>query len=387
MLWIDRDAGGVVAGEGRVGVDPLPGAAAVVGAVEPHSRADGVDGGVDARAPAAGRHGEADATHRLGGEAVAGEVRPGPAAVRRLVDAAPRADVGGEVGEPGVVADLPGRGVDGVGRGRIGGEVGGAAVGVHEQDVLPAPAAVRAAEDAALRVGAEEVPLGGGEHHVGVAGIDPQAADVAAGGEPARLPGPAAVARAIDAVASGDVPAGGDLAGAHVEDGGIAGSHRQGADGGGRLVLEQRIPGAPGVGGLPDAAVGRAEVEGVRLPRDSSGAGAPPAAQRADETPAQAGVVLRRHGHGRGGGDQGKEDGEARNEAAEIHGTPPETRLTALECIAGRSPFSPCARRRSPPARCAGGGGRAASRSGPRSRPGSSRPARPSASALPDRRG
>src|SRR6185295_14756931 len=101
---------------------------------------------------------------------------------------------------------------------------------VHEESLLPGLAAIRGAEDAALGVGAEEVTLGGDQHDVGVARIDPHAADVAAVGEAAVLPCLAAVGGAIDAVAGGDVPAGGDLAGADVENGRIAGRDSQGAD-------------------------------------------------------------------------------------------------------------------------------------------------------------
>src|SRR4029077_10835951 len=189
-----------------------------------------VDRRVDPRAPAAGGGGEGHAPPGCTGEAVAGQVGPGLAAVGRLVDPAPRSDVGGEVGEPGVVADLPGGGEDRGGRAGIGGEVDGAGVVVHEQHLLPALAAVGAAEDATLRIGAEDVPLDGGEHYVGVAGIDPQAADVAAGGEPPRLPGLAAVSGTEDAGARGDVPAAGDLAGADVEHLGVARRHGERAD-------------------------------------------------------------------------------------------------------------------------------------------------------------
>ncbi len=303
---IDRE---VVAGEAAVGVDVPPGGAAVVRAIETGAGSGG-DRGVDALALAARGHGEADAAQGAGGEPVAGEARPGLAAVGRLVEAAPRPHVGSEVGEPGVVADLPGRGEDRVRRGRIGGEVHGAGILVHEQHLLPALAAVRAAEDAALRAGSEEMPLDGREHHVGVPGIDPQPADVLALGEPARLPGLAAVGGAVDAVAGGDVPPGGDLAGRHVEHSWVAGSHRQGADRARLLMLEERIPRAPGVGGLPHPAVGRAEVERLRLPRHSGGASPPAAAQRADQAPPQRRVVLGRHGRGGGEGGGGETEGQ-----------------------------------------------------------------------------
>ena len=328
VFGIDGDAREVRAGEAAVGVDPLPGAAAVVRAVEAGRgiAAAGVDRGIDPPALAAGRHGEADASEGAGGQAVAGEPRPGPAAVGRFEDAASRAGVGDEIGKPRVAPELPGGGEDRVGRRRVRREVRGSRALVHEESPAPRPAAVGRAVDAALGVGTELVALGRGEHHVGVVGIDPQAADVAAVGEPAVLPRPAAVGGAVDAVAGGDVPAGGHLAGAHVEDGRIAGRESQRPDRSRALLVEERIPGAAGVGRHPHAAVGGADVERLRLARNARGTGRPAAAQRTGEAPAQGGEGVRRHGGrgeapGRGG--QGEGDGEARGEAAKVHASPP----------------------------------------------------------------
>src|SRR6185312_5308388 len=97
VVGIDGDAREVGAREARVGVDPLPGAAAVVRAVEAGLLAVRVDRGIDLPALAAGSHGEADAPQGNGGQAVAGEARPGLAAVQRLEDAASGADLGVEV--------------------------------------------------------------------------------------------------------------------------------------------------------------------------------------------------------------------------------------------------------------------------------------------------
>src|SRR6185295_4354626 len=115
ILGIHLHHGEVRAGEARRGIDALPGGAAVVGTVDP-GICDGVDGGIDARAAAAARYGETDASQRSGGQAVAGEPRPGLAAVGRFVDAAPRPDARHVVGLPGIVAHLPGGGEDGVRR-------------------------------------------------------------------------------------------------------------------------------------------------------------------------------------------------------------------------------------------------------------------------------
>src|SRR4029077_13694974 len=89
-------------------------------------------------------------------------------------------------------------------------------------------------------------------------------------------------------------------------------------------MLEEGVPGPPGIGGLEHAAVRRAEVERLRLARDALRAGPPAAAQGTGQAPVEARVVLRRHGRGGGGnrGGEGEGQDERRNETAELHGNP-----------------------------------------------------------------
>ena len=78
------------------------------------------------------------------------------------------------------------------------------------------------------------------------------------------LPGVAAVGRLVEAVADRDAVAGPRLAGAHPDLLGVLGIDGDGAD---RLVVvvEDRLEDEAAVGRLPDAAAGRADIDGERI--------------------------------------------------------------------------------------------------------------------------
>ncbi len=111
-------------------------------------------------------------------------------------------------------------------------------------------------------------------------------------------PGLAGVGRLVDAVADREVGPRQPFAAADVDDVRIGRRDGDPADRSGRLIVEDRLPGAAGVGRLPDAAVHHADVEGVRLARMAGGRLGPPGAKRADVAPPhlgeQAGRDLRR---------------------------------------------------------------------------------------------
>ena len=71
----------------------------------------------------------------------------------------------------------------------------------------------------------------------------------------------AAIVGAEDAIAGADIVARRHLPGAGIDDVIIRRRDGNGADGR-RLLVEDGLPGAPGIHGLPDAAAGTAEVEG-----------------------------------------------------------------------------------------------------------------------------
>ena len=80
-------------------------------------------------------------------------------------------------------ATLVGGGVKGVGVGEILLDVHDAGVGVEKEDTRPGGAAVSGLVEAALVRGAEEVAEGCDVNDAGVAGVDENAADVAAVGQ------------------------------------------------------------------------------------------------------------------------------------------------------------------------------------------------------------
>ncbi len=342
ILWIGGEAGEVGPGQAPGAIDPPPRRAGVVRAVEAGCVA-AVHRSIDPPSTASRSHRDADAPERAGRPAGAGDPRPGRAAVGRFEEAAAGSDAGLEVGEPRPFTGLPERRKDRVRRRRVGAQVHCTGAVVDEQYFLPARSCVGGPEDSTLGMRPEYVSLGGDEHHVRVARIDPDAPDVSRLGQPSGFPGGAAVEGAVDPVAGGAVPAGGDLAGAHPEGLRLGRSRRQRADRSGGLVLEQRAPGAAGVGGFPHAAVGGAEKESLRPPGHPGRARRPAGAQRADEPPAQCRIVLGSHGgSSRGGGHQ--EDGETGGPGAQGHGAKQSTRSAfrpkccGLEVIAG-----PCA--------------------------------------------
>jgi len=137
-------------------------------------------------------------------------------------------------------------------------------------------------------------------------------------------PGLAFVFGLVDAVA------GGLFAGAGVEDFGVGGGDGEGADGGYALLVEDRLPDVAGVGGLPDAATGCAEVVYVGVVGNAGDGGDTSAAEGTDEEPlegfqAVAGHVLssqRENCGEQGDGQDGQ--GEVPFAGREGHGSSPE---------------------------------------------------------------
>src|SRR5947209_4726492 len=77
------------------------------------------------------------------------------------------------------------------------------------------------------------------------------------------------------------------FAAAYVNHVGIRDRHRNRADGAGRLLVEDRYPGAAVVGRLPHAAITYADVKDVRLTGHSSGGLGASATERADRPPVE----------------------------------------------------------------------------------------------------
>src|SRR5205823_4944645 len=275
--------------EAVIGIDPHPAVATVVGTEHPALLR--LDGGIDAVGVRAG-HRHPDAAQRPVGQAVVLEELPGEAPVGRSIQ--PRArPAAGEA--PRFAAHLPQRSEQRVGVARIQNDVDPAAVAVAEQHPLPALAAVPGAEDPALVVGPERVAERGDEHDIRVSRVDDDGADVPAVAQTQVLPGLAGIERLVYAVAIGDVAARAGLAGADIDDVVIRVGDRDRSYRGDLLLVEDRLPGAAGVGALPDPTGHRTEIPGRRIPRHAAHRHHPAAAKRTDLAPFHAAEELRIH--------------------------------------------------------------------------------------------
>src|SRR5262249_43695676 len=181
---------------------------------------------------------------------------------------------------------------------RIQGEIGGAGALAAGEHVLPRPATVLRAEHAALAVGAEGVPESGNIDELRIPWIDAHARDVSRVAEAQVRPRAAAVSRAIDTVAVGDVAANAALSGADVDHVGIGRGDGDGADGRGpEEAVGDVLPRRPPVGGLPHPARAGAEVEGHGIDGIARHRHHAAAAVRTDQAPSQRVEDVRIDGH------------------------------------------------------------------------------------------
>ena len=175
---------------------------------------------------------------------------------------------------------LVGRRVHDVGVGGIELEIGDARVVIDVQHARPGRPAIGGAVDAAVAATRPERPLGRDEHDVRLAGIDQDSPDVLRLRQPGPLPGAPAVAAAVDAVTPRDVTAADVLAGAHPDDVGVHRVERDRADRKRRLIVEDRRPRRPGVGGLPDATRSHRDEPRAAVARVDGDVGNAPAGER-----------------------------------------------------------------------------------------------------------
>ncbi len=180
ILRIGGDAGKIPAAmiEARIARHLRPGGTPIVGAVEPAFLR--IDQGIHAlRFRLA--HRKPDASH-LRGQSVTFQLRPAPAAVARFEKPAAR-PVRGRIDIPGRPARLPQRGIDDIGVAGLEGEIDGAGVGVAEQGLFPRRPAILRAEHAAHRIGRVRMAQRRHQHHIGIARIDEDPADLLRVGE------------------------------------------------------------------------------------------------------------------------------------------------------------------------------------------------------------
>jgi len=168
-------------------------------------------------------------------------------------------------------------------------DLGGAGVAVDGEHAEPGCAAVGGAVDAALVVGAVGMAEDGGEEAIGVARIDGEVGNLLAVAKAEMGPGFAGIGGAVDAITDGEVGTVKAFAGSDVDDVGVGGSDCDCADGLRGLVVEDGVPGAAVVVGLPDTTVHLTDVEDIGLGWNPRGGAGTTTAEWADEPPAHVG--------------------------------------------------------------------------------------------------
>ena len=141
---------------------------------------------------------------------------------------------------PRAFAGLPHRGVDDVGIRGIDLDVGAAGVFVLGDNSLPGLTAVGRAIDSALFAGSVRMAEHGGENAIRVARIDGERGNLLSIAQAEMRPGFAGVGGFVDAVADREIGAMQSFAAADINDVGIGGGDRDGADGLRGLVIEDR---------------------------------------------------------------------------------------------------------------------------------------------------
>jgi hypothetical protein len=185
---------------------------------------------------------------------------------------------------------------------RVEGHVRRARVLVFVEHLLKRPAAVGRSENAPFFVWAVRMTQRRDKEPVRIARVDDDLRDLLRVAKAVVRPGLAAVVRAVDAVARGEVRALISLAAAYIDDVRIGRRDRDRADRARRLIVEDRHPGSAVVGRLPHAAVVEADEEGIRTIGDADcGLPASPAVGT-DHAPVHLGQGCRRDRGARGPG-------------------------------------------------------------------------------------
>src|SRR6266567_1413481 len=188
---------------------------------------------------------------------------------------------------PWAESRLPRSRVDYIWMRRIEFHVRAAGVFIFVKDLLPALSAVGRAEDSTLFVRSIRMAEHRGEKPVGVARIHCKRRNLLTVTKAQMLPRLARIARAIDSVADREIGTMQPFATRYVDDVAVRGSHGNSADRLRRLAVEDGIPGASIIGGLPNSAVHLADVEDVRLPGNTRRCARAATAERAHKSPMQ----------------------------------------------------------------------------------------------------
>ena len=226
----------------------------------------------------------ANAERALGQAFIVRDILPGVAAVHAFPQPRARPARREAVGR---AAHVPGSGVQDAWVAGVESEVHGARVAVGEEHAQPGFAAILAAVHPAHVAGLIEVAHGGHEYHVGVFGVNADAADVARVGQPDVGPGLARVGRFPHPETRRHVAAHGFLALAGVNHVGVGLAHGYRANGAAEILIRNVLPGAAAVFGAPHAAARRAHVVEVGLARYARDGAHAPAPVRPNGAPLQ----------------------------------------------------------------------------------------------------
>ena len=166
-----------------------------------------------------------------------------------------------------------------------------AGVLIFIENLLPAFAAIGRSEHSALNIRTIGMPQHGNEDPIGIARVHQNRRNLLAIAEPQMAPALARVGGFINSIAHREVRPLHALAAADINN--VRVGRRQGnrAHGTSGLLIEYRMPGTPKIVRLPDPAIGRRNIEHIRLASDTCGSDGAPAAERPNHPPAQPGKV------------------------------------------------------------------------------------------------
>ncbi len=227
-------------------------------------------------------------------------------------------------------ATLVTAGVQNVGIARVENHVGDPGHVADMKHSLPAPAAVTGAVEPPLAAVGPERTLGGREDRAGIARIDHDPGDVLGAFEPHPGPARTAVSALIYPVPETHAALAVVFARSHPDDLRIAGIDRDRPDRVGTLLVEDRLPGGPGVDRLPDAPRSRHQVPGVRfIPVDGQIVDPTREQSRSDRPQSEPGQHLGRNScsalgqgarrTGEGAESDGRDETEDRNRRTAAH--------------------------------------------------------------------
>ena len=125
------------------------------------------------------------------------------------------------------------------------------------------------------------------ENAIGIVRVNQNVRNLLAVAQPQVRPGVSAVGGSVNSIAGGKIGAPQAFAAADINYVRVRRSDRQRADRAGRLFIENRNPGAAGVGALPHAAVIHADVKKIGLAGNARGGDGASSAEWPDAAPLQ----------------------------------------------------------------------------------------------------